>query len=58
MSNTWTVQIEEDDATGDLLLPLPEDLLKIQEWKEGDVLEWVDNNDGSWTLTKVNSTDL
>lgn len=53
MSNTWTVNIEEDSSTGDLLLPLPEDLLKIQEWKEGDVLEWIDNNDGSWTLKKV-----
>jgi len=22
-------------------------------WQEGDTLEWIDNNDGSWTIVKV-----
>jgi hypothetical protein len=51
---TWTITVEEDPKTGDLILPLPEDMLKMQGWAEGDTLEWIDNNDGSWTLQKVN----
>jgi hypothetical protein len=49
----WTITLEEaDDGSGDLVLPLPQDLLDGAGWKEGDVLEWTDNNDGTWSLTK------
>lgn len=48
----WTVTIEEDPETKDLILPLPQDLLDLQGWKEGDTLEWIDNNNGSWQLQK------
>ena len=51
--NSWTVTVEEDTATGDLILPLPQDFLDVQGWKEGDTLEWIDNNDGTWSLKKV-----
>lgn len=51
--NKWTITVEEDPETGELILPLPEDMLQLQGWVEGDILEWVDNNDGSWTLQKV-----
>jgi len=51
---TWTVIIDEaDDGSGDLIMPLPQDLLDLQGWKEGDVLEWIDNNNGTWSLKKV-----
>jgi bifunctional DNA-binding transcriptional regulator/antitoxin component of YhaV-PrlF toxin-antitoxin module len=46
------VTLEEDPETGDLILPLPEELLKETGWKTGDVLEWIDNNDGTYTLRK------
>ena len=36
----------------DGILNLPDDLLKETGWKEGDVLEWIDNEDGSFTLVK------
>lgn len=49
----WTITVEEDPETGDLILPLPEDLLKMQGWGDGDTLEWIDNDDGSWSLQKV-----
>lgn len=49
----WTVSVEEDPETGDLILPLPKDLLDLQGWTEGDTLEWQDNGDGSWTLIKL-----
>lgn len=50
---TWTVTVEEDPETGDLVLPLPTELLALQGWVEGDDLDWQDNGDGSWTLLKV-----
>jgi hypothetical protein len=51
-NNSWTVILEEDPETGDLIMPLPEDFLETQGWKEGDTLEWIDNKDGSWILQK------
>jgi bifunctional DNA-binding transcriptional regulator/antitoxin component of YhaV-PrlF toxin-antitoxin module len=49
---SWTVSIEEDPETGELILPFSPDILEELGWKEGDVLEWVDNKDGSWSLCK------
>lgn len=50
----WTVTIEEaQDGSGDLLLPLPQELLDKMEWVEGDIFNWTDNKDGSWILEKV-----
>lgn len=48
-----TVTLEEDE-NGDLVLPLSDEVLKEVGWKEGDNLNWKDNNDGSFTLTKEN----
>ena len=54
----WTITLEEaDDGSGDLVMPLPQDLLDSAGWSEGDTLEWIDNNDGSWSLTKKEVTD-
>jgi hypothetical protein len=52
----WTVSVEEDPETGDLILPLPLDLLEEAGWKEGDSLNWIDQKDGSWQLKKVDTT--
>lgn len=55
MSNekiTWTLDVQEDPNTGDAILQFPPDLLANMGWKEGDILEWNDNGDGSWSLTK------
>lgn len=50
---TWTITLEEaDDGSGDMVMPLPQDLLDGAGWKEGDVLTWTDNKDGSWSLSK------
>lgn len=49
---TWTVTLEEDPETGDLILPFPDDMLEETGWQEGDVLEWIDNKDGTWSLVK------
>jgi hypothetical protein len=51
-SNSWTVILEEDLETGDLIMPIPQDLLDTQGWVEGDTLEWLDQGNGSWQLQK------
>lgn len=48
----WVVDVQEDPATGDAMIQFPEEFLEITGWGEGDLLEWVDNKDGSWTLIK------
>jgi len=51
-NKSWIVTLEEDTETGDLVLPFNDEILKELGWKEGDLLEWVDNKDGSWSLVK------
>lgn len=55
MSKTWTAELEEDLATGELILPLPTDLLEQLGWKENDTLAWTINSDGSISLSKQQS---
>jgi hypothetical protein len=50
--NSWTLTVEEDPETGDAILQFPPDLLEQAGWKEGDILEWQDRGDGSWSLEK------
>ena len=45
------IELQEDGD--DLILPFPDDILDKIGWKKGDSLEWVDNQDGSFTLRKV-----
>ncbi len=51
-TKTWTVTLEEDPETGELILPFPEEMLQDAGWQEGDVLEWIDNKNGTWSLVK------
>lgn len=52
---SWVVTLETDEETGDLVLPFSDDMLEGTDWKIGDTIEWIDNNDGSWTLRKKNA---
>jgi len=45
MKTTLTV-----DENG--ILTFPDELMEEIGWKEGDVLEWIPNDDGSFTLVK------
>ncbi|MGR5347247.1 hypothetical protein [Vibrio mediterranei] len=38
---------------GEMYFNLPPEKMSELGWKEGDVLEWVDNGDGSFSLTKL-----
>lgn len=46
----WTITLEGDGE--DLILPLPPDLLEEVGWKTGDLIEWTDNKDGTWSMKK------
>jgi hypothetical protein len=37
----------------DLVLPLPDSMCEDLNWKDGDTVMWTDNNDGTFSLTKV-----
>ena len=54
---SYTVTLEEDPETVDLILPFPEDMLKEVGWKEGDTLDWEDNKDGTFSITKKEVTE-
>lgn len=46
------VTLVEDGDTGDLILPLGEEIMEEVGWEVGDTLEWIDNKDGSFTIMK------
>jgi hypothetical protein len=46
-----------EDENGEMILPLPEEMLKELDWKIGDTLQWEDNKDGSYILSKKESTE-
>jgi len=46
-TSTHTLKVDDDG-----ILTLTPELLEITGWKEGDVLEWIDNKDGSFSLIK------
>jgi hypothetical protein len=54
----WMLPVQQEytiDNDGEYFVNFPDDLLKAANLKEGDQIEWVDNNDGTYTLRKVNA---
>lgn len=50
---TWIVELEEDPETGDIIMPLPDELIASQGWAIGDVLEWdINEETGEISLRK------
>jgi hypothetical protein len=52
MPQNWIVELVEDPETKDLLLPFPEDVLKLMDWEEGTVLCWEITTDNKIVLKK------
>lgn len=52
----WTVTLETDPETGDLMLPFTDEMISQVGWAIGDTIQWIDNKDGSWTMRKKNET--
>lgn len=51
MSKKYTLDVQED-AEGELFIEFPDEMMAEVGWKTGDILDWKDNKDGSWSLTK------
>lgn len=48
----YEVITQEDPETGDLILPIPEPILKQMGWKEGDELDISIDTDGKIYIKK------
>ena len=49
----YTAIVEYDTELDCLVLPLPDEMLKELEWEVGQTLNWTDNGNGTFTLTKT-----
>lgn len=49
----YEVITQEDPETGDLLIPLPPQLLKEMGWKEGDQLDFQMDDKGKVIIKKL-----
>ena len=56
MKKFWTLPVEEvkivDTDEVEYFVTFPQDMLECTGWIEGDVLDWIDNGDGSFTMKK------
>jgi hypothetical protein len=47
-----TTIVQDPDHPGEMLLLLGDEICEHLGWQPGDELEWIDNQDGTWTLRK------
>lgn len=58
LMKTWTLDVKENDD-GEKYIEFNDEILSETGWKEGDVLEWIDQGDGSFKLEKkLEETEL
>lgn len=50
---TFTARVEYDEESDEYVLPLTDEICEELGWNSGDTLNWKDNGDGSFLLTKV-----
>jgi lipopolysaccharide assembly outer membrane protein LptD (OstA) len=48
----WSLPVEEQED-GEYYITLPDDLLETANLKEGDQIEWIEQDEGSYILQKV-----
>lgn len=51
-ANTWLLPVDEDGV-----LTLPDEVWQALGWREGDEVEFIDQEDGSFLLMKVDETE-
>jgi hypothetical protein len=52
--NTFVRTLQEDpDHPGDLILELGDEICDPLGWLPGDTIQWIDNQDGTFTLRKL-----
>jgi len=48
----YEVMTQEDPETGELILPIPPELMKQMGWSEGDTLDFDQDDQGRWIISK------
>lgn len=51
-ATNWSVTLEQDPETGELILPFPEDLINQMGWSEGTTLHWDVKDDNTVFITE------
>jgi len=51
LNTSYTVTLEGDDE--ECFLPLPDEVLDQLDWQDGDMLDWIINDDNTITIKKV-----
>ena len=51
-SKIWSVYLETDPETGELILPLTDEMTAGLGWEVGDTLKWTDCGNGTWSIKK------
>lgn len=51
---SYEVTVQEDEESGDLLVPIPPALLAALDWKEGDEVEFDLDDKGNYVIRKAN----
>lgn len=49
---THTIEVQYDNDTDELYLPISDEIMKEAGWNLGDTVEWIDNGNGSWSVVK------
>lgn len=52
-TKSWICDVDEEG-----LLIFPDELWELVGWKEGDIVEFIDQKDGSFILRKVEEEEL
>lgn len=47
-----TAIVKYDSDSDEYVLQFPDDVIESVRWQMGDTLEWTENGDGSFTITK------
>ena len=50
---SFEVITQEDPETGELILPIPPELMSQMGWKEGDTLDFDVDDKGRWIIKKA-----
>ena len=55
---TWVVTVIEDpDDPEGAILPFPEEMMTALDWRDGDVLSWDEQDEGSVVLRNVTADE-
>ena len=52
----WQLPVEVDGISGEYYIQFPDDLMEAAGIEENDTVEWIERDDGSFLLRKVNGT--